>query len=322
MNTYVFGGSNDISMLKLLLKEEPAITYMPFKQSIRQGLQKLNCKGIVVLAKRRTMANACKLLDAIKQSIPSCPIVLISAIKDSDLLYKALKVNLVDLIITDQQQQILESVRKAFLLMPQNSPRKRILAIGAHPDDIEIGCGGTLLKHQEQNHDITILTLTQGSNGGNKAKRVGEAQRAAEFINSKLIITDLPDTKLSEGNPTIGIIQDAIKASRPDIIYTHSLNDTHQDHRATYNATLVAARSVSQVFSYLAPSTNVAFTPNHFEVICPFIDQKQTLINFHVSQTQGMGRPYLTPSIIKSTAQYWGRFANYSYCEPFEVIKS
>ncbi len=322
-NYTLVGSQQDLEKVSLLLKQEETFYKLPFKQVSANAIANLEHTGIILIANRRTIGTACKTLEYIQQVNLKIPVVVVSELKDADLLYYSLKVNLVDFIIDCGSQLLLkENLLKARTILINSSNRKRVLAIGAHPDDIEIGCGGALLKHKKQKHDITILTLTQGSVGGNKTQRINESKSAADYLNARLLIHDLEDTKLSEGNPTIDVIQNAITIAKPDIIYTHSYNDNHQDHRATNQATLVAARNVAKVFAYLAPSTNVSFLPRHFEVVDHFIEEKQKLINFHVSQTTDKARPYLKPEVIESTAVYWGRFSNYLKSEPFEVIKS
>jgi len=131
---------------------------------------------------------------------------------------------------------------------------------------------------------------------------------------------DLRDTYITDGPETIKVIEDAIIKIKPDIIYTHSICDNHQDHRNTYLATMVAARSVQHVYSYLSPSCNINFRPLHFEHIKEYMDDKIKLIGFHRSQTTKVA--YLADSLIRSTAEYWGRFSKYGIVEPFEVIRS
>ena len=146
--------------------------------------------------------------------------------------------------------------------------------------------------------------------------------KAAKSLNAKLVMYDLEDTQLTNGSDTILSIEKTIIEYNPNIIYTHSINDTHQDHRATHYATLVAARQIEKIYAYLAPSTTLDFRPRYFEHIEDFLDDKMSAINCFLSQTIGCNRPYLKRSIIESTAQYWGRFSNYGMVEPFEVIRA
>ncbi len=198
--------------------------------------------------------------------------------------------------------------------------QERVLAIGAHPDDVEIGCGGILISHQEQGDALCILTLSQGACGGRADARAQESKHAARLLNAELILENLEDTRISEGPETIGAISRAIEAFRPTIVYTHSLNDAHQDHRNVHLASIVAARQVKSVECYQSPSSTIRFMPTRFVDIGKQLGKKQALIGCYGSQVNC--RDYLKESMIEATAEYWGRFAGFKKVEPLEVVRS
>lgn len=197
--------------------------------------------------------------------------------------------------------------------------QKRVLAIGAHPDDVEIGCGGTLARHRARRDLLNILTLTRGAAGGDVNVRTAEAYRAAELLGAKLQIGHLRDAHISEGVETIKIIEAAIREVQPTHVYTHCSEDTHQDHRAVHAATLVAARGVPNVYCYQSPSATVEFRPRRFVDITHFIDQKLKSIDAYHSQVARMES--IQSDLIVSTARYWGRFAGYVLAEPLKVVR-
>lgn len=196
---------------------------------------------------------------------------------------------------------------------------KIILAIGAHPDDVEFGCSGSLAKFRAEGNQINILTLSLGDFGGDPKIREAEAYKAAELLGANLYMGSLADTKISNGLETISLIDSVIQKVAPTHVYTHSFHDSHQDHRSTYQAAVTACRGISNLFSYLSPSSTVDFRPNTFINIENYINKKLQVIAVHSSQMST--RPYLQPEMIVATAKYWGRFANYSLVEPMEVIK-
>src|ERR671922_3032626 len=74
----------------------------------------------------------------------------------------------------------------------------RILAVGAHPDDIELGCGGLLLKASRQGHDVFMYTLTRGAASGDPEQRTKELMQSAKFIGAKALwIDNFEDTRLN-----------------------------------------------------------------------------------------------------------------------------
>lgn len=196
---------------------------------------------------------------------------------------------------------------------------RRVLAIGAHPDDVEIGCGGTLAKHRDRGDALLILTLSHGVHGGGAAQRVHEAQLAARRLGANLDLRDLPDGAIGEGRETIQLLEAVIAAFAPTQVYTHSRDDTHQDHRAVHAATAVAARGVPNLYCYQSPSSTVAFQPQRFVDISAYMDEKLALIGLHASQSER--RANIQPDLIRATARYWGRYAGYCLAEPLIVLR-
>lgn len=197
--------------------------------------------------------------------------------------------------------------------------QKRVLAIGAHPDDVEIGCGGSLARHSARGDLLHIVTLSRGAAGGDTNVRTAEARRAAELLGAELTFGTLQDAHITDGVETIDIIQKAIRDLRPTHVYTHCIEDTHQDHRAVHAASLVAARGVPNVYCYQSPSSTVEFRPNRFVDITEYIKPKLQAIAAYKSQVQRMES--LQEDVIITTARYWGRFAGYVLAEPMRIVR-
>lgn len=220
-------------------------------------------------------------------------------------------------------------VREAFMqtvadLAERSAAERRqrqrvVLAIGAHPDDVEIGCGGVLLRHRDFGDTVAVLTLCGGEHGGLASRRVDEAHRAAEILGARLFLGTLRDGAISEGVETISLIEETIHTVRPSIIYTHTLKDGHQDHRSVHRATIVAARGIPFLYCYQSPSSSIDFRPSKVVDIGDFIDGKVAAIAAYASQVSK--RQYLRESLLRATAEYWGRFTEYGFVEPLEVIR-
>jgi LmbE family N-acetylglucosaminyl deacetylase len=217
-----------------------------------------------------------------------------------------------------------EFMKQALLLAEAGRDRRqqqqrRVLAIGAHPDDVEIGCGGALAKHRACGDILHILTLSRGAMGGDVNVRTAEAQRAAALLGAKLEFGNLQDGHITEGIETIEIIEAAIRELRPTHVYTHCLEDTHQDHRAVHAASLVAARAVPNVYCYQSPSSTVEFRPNRFVDITEYKRAKLQAIGAYKSQVDRMAS--LQDDVIVATARYWGRYADYMLAEPMRIVR-
>ena len=124
---------------------------------------------------------------------------------------------------------------------------------------------------------------------------------------------------MSEGGSTIGTILEVIEEIRPSTVYTHTIRDVHQDHRNAHSATLVAARGISRIFCYQAPSTTVEFKPTRFVAIDEFLEGKLEVIQAYTSQVKI--RDYLDEELLRATARYWSRFSQARYVEPLEVVR-
>jgi two-component system, NtrC family, response regulator HydG len=197
--------------------------------------------------------------------------------------------------------------------------RETVLAVGAHPDDVEIAAAGTLLAHKAAGDTVAILTLSHGARGGAEALRVRESAVAAKVIGARLFIRDLEDTQIPEGNPTIGLIEEAIAELHPTVIYTHSLHDVHPDHRNTHRAVMVGARRVDRLYCFQSPSATVDFRPTFFVPIDDHVGGKLESIRAFTSQAAI--RDYLESDLIIATARYWSRFTGCSHAEAFEGIR-
>jgi LmbE family N-acetylglucosaminyl deacetylase/CheY-like chemotaxis protein len=196
---------------------------------------------------------------------------------------------------------------------------RSVLAIGAHPDDVEIGVGGTLAAHAAAGDPLTILTLSRGARGGLADDRQHESLASADILGARLFLEDLIDTSISNSDPTVGIIERVVAEVSPTTVYVHSRNDRHQDHRAVHEAALVATRRVDNVACYQSPSTTIDFRPSRFVTIDSFTDAKLALLACFASQS-GI-RDYLEPDFVLSTARYWSRFGTGKSVEPLEVIR-
>lgn len=194
-----------------------------------------------------------------------------------------------------------------------------ILAIGAHPDDIEFGCGGSLIKYSKDGHKIYLLILSKGEAGGNPALRVKEQKMAAKLLKAKKIYWgDFPDSKISDGQPLIAHIEKVLAEIKPDIIFTCYPDDVHQDHRNVGKASLAAARYIKNILHYELP-TSQGFEPNLFIDIGDSLNEKFNLLKSHRSQfkkTQNHNSDVLETA--KSWASFRGTQARVKYAEGFK----
>jgi LmbE family N-acetylglucosaminyl deacetylase len=194
----------------------------------------------------------------------------------------------------------------------------RILAVGPHPDDIELGCFGTLAKYKKMGSEIGFVVLSFGGIGGEVELRKKEAIESASLLDAKTYFGELEDTRITDGIKTIEIIEKAINDFKPGVIIVNCPNDTHQDHRNAARAAISASRFVPMVLLYQTPSSTRDFNPKLFIDVTDFINLKSQAVSIH--QTQGKN-VYMAERAVKGLAEFLG-FQIYQggkYYEGFDV---
>lgn len=211
---------------------------------------------------------------------------------------------------------------------------KNILAIGAHPDDVEFGCFGTLKRHILEGDNVTIClmsnsTVTDASTGKftrTEKESISEAQCAAQSIGAKLIMLNYQDTEIPFNSSSVGALEKIIVDEKIDIIYTHWGGDTHQDHINTLNTTLAASRMINNVLCYeQVPLPRVCINypvANYYVDISTVIDDKINACKCHQSQLE----KYKSMNIdivdnLKTLAKFRGTQSNVKYAEAFNILK-
>jgi len=259
----------------------------------------------------------------IRRADPNMPIAMMTAHASVDYAISALRSQIDEFLVKPVSAAQFRSTLATLIGLRTDrdaaSVRPVVLAIGAHPDDVEIGVGGLLAAHRAAGDSVVILTLSRGDRGGAAEHRQHESLAAAELIGARLFLEDLEDTRISAADPTVSIIEKVVGEVSPTVVYTHSQHDRHQDHRAVHQAVSVATRRVPTLACYQSPSATVDFHPNRFVPIDGFTDTKLAVLQCFATQS-GI-RDYLEPSFVLATARYWSRFGGGTSCEPLEVIR-
>lgn len=262
------------------------------------------------------------ILPQMRELAPGVPVIILTAHGVVTYAVEALRRDadefLVKPVAPDElARRTAELAREA--LARRTQVRNVVLAVGAHPDDIEIGIGATLAAHAAAGDGITLLTLSRGAIGGEIAVRHEEALAAARVVGARLVHLDFADTHLDPASGMISAIERTIAEVAPNRVYTHSTHDRHQDHRAVHQAVEVAARQVPGVWCFQSPSTTVDFRPNRFIDVEGFVETKLQMLAAYASQGH---RDYMEPDLVRATARYWSRFAPSREAEPLETVRA
>ncbi len=197
-----------------------------------------------------------------------------------------------------------------------------VLAVAPHPDDLEIGCGGTLIKLAQAGHKVHLMVMTQGDAGGDPALRAKEQAEAAKLYKAKsLTWGGFQDTQVPLGKASIDALDAVIKGVGPDLVFAPWGDDTHQDHRNTSAQVRSATRYTQNVLFYEVPST-VDFLPDVFVDITKTLEAKYRALRAHKSQVHKVNVADL--SIIdcaRSMAHFRGYQGRVKAAEGFKALR-
>jgi LmbE family N-acetylglucosaminyl deacetylase len=202
------------------------------------------------------------------------------------------------------------------------STRNTFIVFGAHPDDIEIGMAGTICRLASEGHDVYSCIATIPDD---RERRVREAEEAAALLGIKeVILLPLKADQLGYNRATIGAIDSIIKTLKPHSVFTHWLEDSHQDHVNITRCVIAATRKNDfNVYMYeqTIPGgiTPAAFRAQYVIDVSAFIDRKMKSIQAHASQLMRNGDWWVEG--IRGRAMYRGYQIRAQYAEAFEIIK-
>jgi len=197
-----------------------------------------------------------------------------------------------------------------------------VLALGAHPDDIEYGCGGTLSLYARKGHQVYLFVASDGSLGGDAVVREREQKDSAAIIGAQDVYWGgYRDTEVPYTRDLIVRIESVMKQVRPTMIFVSYPDDTHQDHRNLAQAAVSATRYVPNFLFFEVPSTQ-HFAPNCYTNIEPVLDRKLACLEAHRSQVAKTNIEDLTIlELAVSCANFRGIQARVKYAEAFQSVR-
>ncbi|MBV9742749.1 MAG: PIG-L family deacetylase [Acidobacteriia bacterium] len=179
-----------------------------------------------------------------------------------------------------------------------------IVCVGAHPDDPESGCGGTLAKLSAEGHRVSIVYLTRGEAGIKNGDiqttarlRSAEALKAANLLGAKAYFANQIDGQTTTEKEAVQEFTRLLASLKPDIVFTHWPLDTHRDHRNAAQLTYEVWESLGESFALVYYEVMTGIQTHHFEPNC-FVDisstseQKRNAVYAHVCQNPDRFYPY------------------------------
>ena len=198
----------------------------------------------------------------------------------------------------------------------------KIMAIGAHSDDVEIGCGGTIARAIREGHEATIIVVTEPA-GGDRPDWHRETLDAATVLGADIRTLRYEQDSYILNRELITDLSRLVRDIQPDIVFAMWRHDTHQDHRITCKATLAASRDVKMVLTMegVAPARLIEqmFTPRaYIRLTEKDIAIKIKAIEAHRSQADKYGAQWAEG--MKARAMVRGAETNAQYAEAFDVV--
>lgn len=228
----------------------------------------------------------------------------------------------------------------------ENAPAPlRILAIGAHPDDVELGCAGTLARCVQRGDRVSVAVLCNGNSASSDLPpeelvrvRSLEARNSARLLGAELIELGLSDWCVDVNLDMKKLVADAIRQANPDVVLTHFYLDYGSDHNNTFvlvrdaalAATVPNVRTSRPAIGHIPsifmwePLGGYNFQPEIYVDITATFDTKAKMLACHESQREWMSRygGIDFAEYLKVVARFRGYQAGVSLAEGFVPLKN
>ncbi|MBO9542507.1 PIG-L family deacetylase [bacterium] len=207
----------------------------------------------------------------------------------------------------------------------------KIIAIGAHLDDIELACGGTLAKAIAKGHDVRMVVLSSSEYTNYKGDvlrtretALKEGHNAAQILGvDDLVVMNNPTKDIPYHSSVVEQIEGQIDDFQPDLVFTHWAFDTHQAHQGVALSSISAARRHPSILMYepISPSgrSYVGFRPQLYIDISCSIDKKLSSLMAHVGEYRKYGHSWI--EAVEARARHRGFEGGYRYAESFEILR-
>jgi LmbE family N-acetylglucosaminyl deacetylase len=199
---------------------------------------------------------------------------------------------------------------------------RTVLAIGAHPDDLELGIGGTLARLARAGARVVMAVV---SIPNDFAVRLKEATRAAEILGCEMRVLLTGEQRRIDDLKTyqlVGMLDEQVRELKPAMVLTHSASEFHRDHVSVYNASVSTQRL--QYFDFLSYHPTmcrpvpVPFHPRAYVDVSETIEAKMAAIDAHASQFAGRG---ISTDMYRDIAHLQGRMVGVRYAEGLDVAR-
>jgi CheY-like chemotaxis protein/LmbE family N-acetylglucosaminyl deacetylase len=194
-------------------------------------------------------------------------------------------------------------------------PRSAILAIGGLVGDVEMGCGGTLIRQAAAGAQVVIVPLCRDEmDSGNKG--LAGADKAAQMLGARVVIDE---GALDDTQQRMAIVEKLVADLRPRTVLFPAMDDSHPARREAFRIAKASTGAVPTLLGYQTATSGLDFRPSKFEDVSEHLMDKMEALTAYMES--GANRLDLTPRMAQAYARYWGRMHRFAEVEPFEVIR-
>lgn len=203
-----------------------------------------------------------------------------------------------------------------------------VLAVGAHFDDLELGCSGTLIKHVNNGDKVTMIVVTASDYKNPKGDLIRgreiaheEGVKAANIIGAKLICLNYETFMVPFDESLTEKLNSYVDKFKIDVVYSHWIYDLHRDHQYAGKCTLMAARHVPKFLLYRSNfyDTEQQFRGNFYSDISQVMDKKLKVIKAHASELKRVRYQWL--HFFTKQHENDGQKIGVKYAECFEIVR-
>ncbi|NNK61975.1 MAG: response regulator [Gemmatimonadetes bacterium] len=182
-----------------------------------------------------------------------------------------------------------------------------VLAVGAAPGEIEMGCGGSLAAHHAAGHHVVLVIPHPDADDERAAARL---EKAAENLGAGVVVT-------RSAEDMAAALTRLSRELLPQWAYLPSAADREETRREIHTIARAALANVPTLLGYAGPGTSLDFAPDVFRDVGGWMDAKLGALAFHHGEA---GDPATSPDFAIAHARYWGRFNEFGEVEPFELL--
>lgn len=203
-----------------------------------------------------------------------------------------------------------------------------VLGIGAHYDDLELGCSGTLAKHVEAGDNVTMIVVSDSAFSNPQGKVIrepevarSEGESAAKIIGADLVCLDYKTLEVPFDEGLSSQLLSYIERLKVDIIYSHWVHDVHRDHQFAGRCSMMAGRHVPRFLMYRSNfyDTGVPFHGNFYSDISSQFERKVKVVKAHKSELERVRYKWL--DFFRNQNANDGQKIGVEYAECFEIVR-